>query len=172
MSSTLYLRQRLIDIARGEVGVVETPPNSNTGKRVLDYQRATDLAGTGWPWCAAFVCWCIREWLKDVDVLRALKMTAAQAEAWRPKTAAAFGFHDWAEKNGLLVMNDSMNNTLHTGDIMTFDMSHVGFVADDNGPYVSTIEGNTSSSGSRDGGGVFAKSRHRSEAKRFVRILQ
>lgn len=171
-STTFYLRQRLIDIARREVGTTESPPGSNSGARIVQYQRATDLGGTGWPWCAAFVCWCVREWLKDADVRVALKLkTPAAAEKWRPKTAAAFGFHTWAEDRGLLVMSDSSSNILHTGDLMTFDMSHIGLVVDDTGDTISTIEGNTSTAGSRDGGGVFAKTRHRSEARHFIRLL-
>lgn len=169
--STLHIRQRLVDIARKEVGVVEVPRNSNTGKRVREYQAATNLGGTGWPYCAAFVCWCVREWLKLPEVRDALKLTVSGAEKWRPKTAAAFGFHTWAEQRGLLVMDDGFSNTLHTADIMTFDMSHCGIVEDDKGPYVYTVEGNTSSAGSRDGGGVFAKTRNRTEARKFIRML-
>lgn len=172
MSTTFELRMKLVDIARAEVGVVEVPKDSNKGSRVQQYQRATNLGGTGWPYCAAFVCWCVKEWLRDGAVRKALNLrTLAAAEAWRPKTAAAFGFHTWAADKGLLIMSDSMDHTLHTADIMTFDMSHVGLVTDDTGAYVSTIEGNTGASGSRDGGGVWAKTRHRSEARKFIRML-
>ena len=72
--STLLIRQKLINIAHAEIGTVETPPGSNKGKRVREYQSTCTLAEetpTGWPWCAAFVCWCIREWLKDKEVLDA-----------------------------------------------------------------------------------------------------
>lgn len=174
--STLPLRQRLITIAQVEVGVVESPKNSNRGKRVGEYQRATNLEGTGWPYCAAFVCWCIREWIKDGEVRAALGLkTVADAEAWRPKTAAAFGFHEWAASKKLLIMDDSPDHVLHTGDVMTFDMSHVGIVTDDfvkgGKSYVRTIEGNTGNTDGNDGGGVFAKIRNRSEARKFIRIL-
>lgn len=173
--SSYPLRQKLIDIARKEIGTVETPPNSNRGPRVQQYQSACDYskeARTGWKWCAAFVCWTIKEWLKDPAVRDALKLrTAAEVEAWRPRTAAAYGFHDWAEQRGLLVMDDSPDHVLHTADIVTFDMSHIGIVANDEGPLIYTIEGNTDSAGSRDGGGVFAKTRQRSFARKFIRIL-
>ncbi len=176
MHSTLILRQELISIAAHEVGTVEIPRNSNSGKRVIEYQRATNLGGTGWPYCAAFVCWCIREWLKDSAVRDALKLTKAGAEAWRPKTAAAFGFHDWAEKNGLLVMSDNPSHVLHTADLATFDFSHIGIVRDDFDKagisYIVTIDGNTSpESGNNEGGGVFQRTRQRSLAKKFIRML-
>ena len=42
--STLPVRQKLIEIARREVGVREV--GRNTGKRVREYQAATNLEGT------------------------------------------------------------------------------------------------------------------------------
>ncbi len=170
--STLPVRQKLIDIARKEVGTLER--GRNTGKRVREYQASTTLAkeqATGWAWCAAFVCWCIREWGKDPLVLASLSKTPAQFEAWRPKTAAAFGLEDWGSYKGLTVLNANDRPTLRTGDIITFDMSHVGIVADDKDGVIYTIEGNTGPSGGRDGDGVWSKTRNFKEARRFVRIL-
>jgi hypothetical protein len=168
--STLPIRQKLIDIARREVGVKEV--GRNTGKRVREYQAATNLEGTGWPWCAAFVCWCVREWGKDKDVLAALKMTPAQFDKWRPRTAAAFGLEDWARKKGLEVLDADDKPNLRTGDILTFDTSHTGFVADDAKGVIQTIEGNTGASGGRDGDGVWDKSRNFKESRKFIRLLQ
>ena len=48
-------------VAAGEIGTREIPAHSNTGPRVREYQQATWLPGTNWPWCAAFVCWCYRQ---------------------------------------------------------------------------------------------------------------
>lgn len=172
--STLPIRQKLIAIARAEVGVVEQPKNSNTGKRVREYQRATNLEGTGWPYCAAFVCWCVREWGKLSEVRDALKMTAPQFEVWRPKTAAAYGFDDWAKSKKLLVINENAQPGVHilrTADIVNYDFSHVGLVVTDVGNILKTIEGNTDEAGSREGGGVYAKTRARSLARRFIRLL-
>lgn len=172
--STYPIRQKLIDIAAAEVGVVETPKNSNTGKRILEYQRATTLEGTGWPYCAAFVCWCVREWGKLSEVRDALKMSKTEFENWRPKTAAAYGFHNWAEKRGLLIMDENEHPgqaTLHTGDVVTFDFSHIGIVKTDYESTILTVEGNTDLAGSREGGGVFAKTRNRSSARKFIRLL-
>lgn len=47
----------VIRVATQEVGVEEDPIGSNTGPRVRDFQAATSLPGTGWPWCGAFVQW-------------------------------------------------------------------------------------------------------------------
>ena len=167
--STLPVRQKLIEIARREVGVREV--GRNTGKRVREYQAATNLDGTGWPWCAAFVCWCIREWGQDKEVLAALKLTPAGFEKWRPKTAAAFGLEDWAKKRGLQVMFADDIPSLRTGDIVTFDQSHTGLVADDARGVIKTIEGNTGASGGREGDGVWDKSRGFKESRKFIRLL-
>jgi hypothetical protein len=170
--STLPVRQKLIEIARREVGVREVGRNS--GKRVREYQAACDLAKeqpTGWPWCAAFVCWCIQEWGKDKEVLAALKLTAAQFEKWRPKTAAAFGLEDWAKKRGLQVLFADDIPSLRTGDIVTFDMSHTGLVVDDARGVIKSIEGNTGASGGREGDGVWDKSRNFKESRKFIRLL-
>ncbi len=48
----------VVKVALAEVGVTEVPLGSNTGPRVQQYQAATDLGGTGWPWCSAFIEWC------------------------------------------------------------------------------------------------------------------
>ncbi len=170
--STLAVRQKLVEIARREVGTLER--GRNTGPRVRQYQATTTLAKenpTGWPWCAAFVCWCIKEWGKLPDVLDALKKSPTQFEAWRPKTAAAFGFEDWGRKKGLAVFDADPNPILRNGDIITFDMSHVGIVADDRLATIYTIEGNTGPSGGRDGDGVWDKIRNFKEARAFIRIL-
>lgn len=168
-SSSLPIRQKLIDIAAAEIGTTET--GRNTGKRIIEYQRATTLTGTGWPYCAAFVCWCIRQWGKDQQVLAHLQKTPAEFEAWRPKTAAAFGFEDWAHQRRLQTFDDNPSHQLRSGDLIVFDMSHIGLVTGDRGDQLQTIEGNTGATGSRDGEGVWSKTRHRREARTFIRIL-
>lgn len=168
--STYPLRKRLIDIAEAEIGTVEYG-TSNTGKRVVQYQASTDLGGTGWPWCAAFVCWCIRRWLDDEEVRDALKIKLDIVDTWRPRTAAAFGFHEWARTRRLLIMDDNPAHVLHTADLVTYDFSHIGIVKDDRDDLIYTIEGNTDGQGGRDGGGVWAKTRPRSMARRFIRML-
>lgn len=56
----MLLGEKVAKIALGEVGVSEHPPGSNSGTKVRSYQMATDLGGTGWPWCGAFVAWCYK----------------------------------------------------------------------------------------------------------------
>jgi hypothetical protein len=51
------LAERILRVAEAEIGTVEAPPGSNRGREVGEYQASTYLAGTGWAWCGAFVCW-------------------------------------------------------------------------------------------------------------------
>ncbi len=171
--STYHLRKKLVDIARADVGRVEA--SRNRADWIQKYWPATSYAegyANREPYCAAAVCYWVQQWLKDAEVAAALGKTPAQLEQWRCKSAAAFGWIDWANKRGVESFNDSQEHALHTGDIMVFDMSHIGIVTDDNGKtLVYTIEANTGATGGRDGDGCFAKTRQRSLARRFLRIL-
>ena len=51
-------RDRVLEVARGELGVTEAPPGSNRGQRVEKYQAITTVPGTGWPYCMAWIVWC------------------------------------------------------------------------------------------------------------------
>ena len=170
--STISLRRRFIEIARRDVGTVET--SRNHGPAIAKFWPATSYSigyAERQPYCAAAMCYWLQEWLKDADVLAALKMTPIQAERWRCKSPAAFGWTTWAREKGLLVMDDSMDHTLHSADIMVFDMSHIGLVFDDYGNRVKTIEANTGAAGGRDGEGIYGKDRPREIARNFIRLM-
>lgn len=170
--STLDIRNRFVEIARRDVGKMES--SRNRGPAIAKFWTATTYPegySNREPYCAAAMCYWLREWLKDPEVLAALKMTATQAEAWRCKSARAFDWMGWAEKKGLLVMGDSMSHTLHTADIMVFDISHIGLVFDDYKDRVKTIEANTGPVNQRDGEGIFEKDRPREMARCFIRLL-
>lgn len=172
--TTYPLRARLLDIARRDVGQIET--SRNRGPAIKKYWPATNYPD-GYqnrePYCAAACCYWLREWLRDPEVLEALKMTAPQAEKWRCKSPSAFAWLDWARSKKLLIFGDSITHTLHTADIMVFDMSHIGIVDTDSTlrKVIYTIEANTGATGGRDGDGIWQKTRSRSLARSFIRIL-
>lgn len=174
--STYHLRKRLIEIASRDVGQMET--SRNQGPAIKKFWPATsypDGYKKRQPYCAAACAYWVREWLKDPEVAVAVceqyGILPRNLESWRCKSAAAFGWLDWAKRREVPTLSDSILNTLHTGDIMVFDMSHIGIVADDSKQIVYTIEANTGASGGRDGDGIFQKSRHRPLARAFIRIL-
>jgi hypothetical protein len=59
--------EKLIAIAAAQVGTKEVGGN-NCGQQIREFQSATDFSPGPWAWCAAFVDWCIREWLKDAKI--------------------------------------------------------------------------------------------------------
>jgi hypothetical protein len=156
--------QKMIVLAREEIGVSEVD-GSNCGPRVDQYKAATWLdADKGWPWCAAFLCWLLREATQDEDV--AFK---------RPQTAGAWDFENWAKKevaNGVDLRKPT-NEDIKAGDIVIFTFSHIALAVKDidSSGYVITIEGNTNGAGSREGGSVLEKKRHVSKIRSRIRIL-
>lgn len=165
---------KLIEIALAEVGTIEVGGN-NVGQRIAEYQAATWLEPAAWPWCAAFTCWVLREWLKDPEVLAALKNTVnpnLKPNQWRCKDASAFGWIKWAKKNGLQILTE--NDLAKAGDFVVFDFSHIGIVIEDQHTgYIKTVEGNTNGDGARDsesGDGVWVKTRKSGLIRSLIRI--
>lgn len=160
------LAPKIVEIALKEVGVEEVE-GTNCGPRVNQYKAATNLPPEEpWPWCAAFVCWVVREAMKATGI----KETATFK---RPTTAGAWNLENWSLKQD----NSTQTRKPHRGDIkpgdiVVFTFSHVGFAVgepDEEG-YVSTLEGNTDTAGSREGGGVFRKRRKLSSIRSRIRF--
>ena len=171
--SNLAIRQQLVEIARRDVGKVEA--TRNRAPWIAKYWEATTLPNghaDRQPYCAAAVAWWVREWLRLPEVLTALKMTPAQSERWRCKSARAFDWLDWAAKRGLEVLSDRPTERLRVGDVMVFDISHIAVVKDDDARGVYTIEANTGNGSVRDGDGCFERVRTRSQARAFIRLIE
>jgi hypothetical protein len=171
--SNLAIRQQLVEIARRDVGKVET--TRNRAPWIAKYWEATTLPNghtDRQPYCAAAVAWWVREWLKMPEVLAAMKMTPAGAERWRCKSPAAFAWLDWANARRLEVLSDRPTERLRVGDLMVFDISHIGIVRDDDSKGVYTIEANTGNGSIRDGDGCFERVRQRAQARAFIRLIE
>jgi len=162
----MKLSEAIVQIATEEIGVTEVN-GTNCGPRVDEYKAATWLnPKLGWPWCAAFVCWCFREAL----ALSGVKETKTFK---RPRTAGAWDFENWS-----LAQDDTTNtrkphkNDIQAGDIVIFTFSHIGIAisAPDKNGNVRIIEGNTDGAGSREGGAVLRKTRHVSRIRSRIRI--
>tara|TARA_R110002110_G_scaffold190732_2_gene398925 strand:- start:7049 stop:7684 length:636 start_codon:yes stop_codon:yes gene_type:complete len=159
------LAEIMVALAHKEVGVEEIN-GSNKGPRVNQYKSATWLdSQTGWPWCAAFICWLYRE---------AMERTDANYSFLRPRTAGAWDFENWSKNQDASVhLAKPHKGDIQAGDVVCFTFSHIGLAigSPDSNGYVKTIEGNTDSSGSREGGGVFEKRRHISKIRSRIRTL-
>jgi hypothetical protein len=138
-------RADFIEVARGELGVIEGPKDNET--KYGAFTKANFL-----PWCGSFVNWCANEvGLKIPNVVSTYK----GAEAFIKKG-------QWEKVD---------EATPLPGDIVFFDfpndnlsrISHVGIVVKDNGDgTVTCIEGNTSpdkKGDQRNGGQVCRKIR-------------
>jgi hypothetical protein len=161
-TSDSSIPEKMITLAREQIGVSEVD-GSNCGPMVDKYKAATWLDPTkGWPWCAAFICWLIKESIKDEKV-----------SFKRPETAAAWDFENWANKQQGVELRKPTNHDIKAGDIVIFTFSHIGLAVKDMdlGGYVTTIEGNTNGEGSREGGSVLEKKRHVSKIRSRIRIL-
>jgi cell wall-associated NlpC family hydrolase len=110
------------------------------------------------------------EWLTDAEAVKWLGLKVRTPEEWRPKTALAWGFLNWAKDrpNTTEVLMPSAK--AQAGDIVMFTFSHVGIVISDNGRTIQTVEGNTNEEGSREGDGVYYRTRNKSLVRRYVRI--
>lgn len=149
------LSELLVKHALAEVGVEEHPRGSNRGPRVDDYQRATWLEQKDWgAWCAAFVCFCMREAMREGESL------GATYTLHRPQTAGAYDFQNWSlRQDDSTQTKINPDNDIKRGDIVIFTFSHIGIAASgvNEGGHFDTIEGNTNDDGSREGYAVCHK---------------
>lgn len=112
-------------------------------------------------WCAVFITWCF----KQVGIISRLDglTNKAGCEPWR-RWAVANGYWSTTPKVGAIVLFD-WNPA--TGD----GADHIGVVEKVNASSITTIEGNTSKSGSQDNGGkVLRKTRYPSQIMGYVYV--
>lgn len=137
--------EQVLAIARRELGVKESPANSNRVKYNTWYY-GREVSGSAYPWCMAFVQWVFY-----------------QAGVPLPlRTASCGALMNAAKKTGRWVTKD-----FRPGDVVVYDF-HGGGAADHTGVVekaapagVVAIEGNTSRTGSQSNGGmVCRKTRH------------
>ena len=135
---------KVIETARAELGVTESPPGSNRVKYWGDY----DPKMQGQPWCVAFLWWVFN--------------SAGERMAFfgGGKTASCSMLLRWYREQGLTVPVSEVQ----VGDIVLLNFNgkstadHCGLVVGKGVEnfylFVKTIEGNTSSGGSQDNGGA------------------
>lgn len=143
------LAQALSQVGVREVGV-------NRGERVDAYLRKTGVP-LGQPWCAAFVWWCF------VRTYESLEGTPPI-----PRTARCETLRLWAKRQGKL------HSTPRRGDLFLIlnasgKATHTGFVLATADRLFTTVEGNTNSGGSREGDGVYKRTRTIGARTRFIR---
>ncbi|UHG93287.1 CHAP domain-containing protein [Spirosoma oryzicola] len=149
------LINKALAVAASQVGVTEKPLNSNRGPQVDLYLQSVGIYGPA-SWCAAFVHWCFLQAAKELGIDNPLVKTGGCWDHWRKceskgakrYTAAQVAKNPKLLKPGLLFVMDFGKGAGHTGFVLAID-----------GKRIVTIEGNTNTDGSRNGIGVFKRSR-------------
>ena len=143
----------LLDIARKQIGVKESPPSSNN-VRYNTWYYGREVSGSAYPWCAVFAAWVFY-----------------QAKVKLPiRTASCGALMRAAQSAGQWVTGD-----YRPGDVVIYDFpggaktDHCGIVESVDGTYISAIEGNTSSASDADGGAVERRARKFSQIVGAVR---
>lgn len=149
---TSPLLTQVLIIAHHEIGVVETPPGSNSGPVVNQYLSSVKLK-PGAPWCAAFVYWCFEQASTRLNRINPLPRSGSCLYHWRKTkgskitTAEAIGNPSLIAPGCVFIIN------LGKGK------GHMGIVVSVQDDCIHTIEGNTNTSHSANGIGVFALER-------------
>jgi hypothetical protein len=161
----MSLASTIVRLAKAEVGVEEVD-GTNCGPRVNLYKAATNLSPSeSWPWCAAFV---------DFIVDQAMRTNGGAFTFKRPTTAGAWDLENWSLAQDASIQTKRNPDTdIKAGDIVIFKFSHVGIAVSNafkDTMVVDTVEGNTDKAGSREGGGVFSKTRKLSQIKTRIRF--
>lgn len=157
------VRDAALNRACSQIGVSESPPNSNVVK-------FSDWYGMIGPWCAMFVTWCFEYGADDLRV-DSPPFVKGSRYAYVPYIVADARAH----KYGLSTTDDPV-----PGDLVCYDWQsngepdHIGvFERWQGGGDFSAIEGNTSTSDNSNGGQVMRRVRNRSgQGTVFVRVAE
>jgi hypothetical protein len=150
------LAQVLVTASAEEAREVrEVPPNSNRGPQVDVYLRRAGVS-PGLSWCCAFVYYCFDEAASGIGVPNPMVRTAGCLDHWSraPGQGAQRIQAAQAVRNPDLVRSGMVFIMDHGGGL-----GHTGLVESVQGGLITTIEGNTNTALSREGGGVYRLTR-------------
>ena len=144
--------EKLLDLARGEIGITESPAGSNKVKYNTAYY-GSEVSGSAYPWCVAFIWWLFKQ------------AGASELFYGGKKTASCTVLNTYHQGQGQGVSGD-----YQPGDIIFFNFSggsstdHVGICESWNGTAITTIDGNTGTGNEANGGAVMRRERN----KRYI----
>ena len=140
--------KKILDVTRSQVGVREGRLSSGSWNNQVKYNDwYVEVTGHNWfrnaAWCAIFVSWVAAQAGVSTDVI--------------PRHAGTPAGLEWFKKRGLV----SQGRDPRPGDVFYVYyksqgmVGHVGFVESVANGWVTTIEGNTNTTGSSQGNGVY-----------------
>jgi len=140
--------EKLISIAKKEVGVTESPAGSNKVKYNTWYY-GREVSGSNYSWCAVFQNWIFQQaGLSDLFY-------------GGGKTASCTTLRDFYKSKEQLVTSD-----YKPGDLVFLHFKkagiceHIGLIVGVSGTTLTTIEGNTGSTSDANGGAVMTRTRY------------
>ena len=139
--------QKILELARQELGTTELPAGSNRVKYNTDYY-SREVSGSSYPWCCVFLWWLFRQ-------------AGAQELFYDGKKTA----YCPALLSHYRLEQQTVAGPYEPGDIIFFNFSggtgasHVGLLERDHGQTVTTIDGNTGSGDEANGGAVMRRTR-------------
>jgi hypothetical protein len=144
-----------LKVATSQDGVRESPGTPNRGPQVDRYVTSVGLnPANGYSWCQAFVYWCFDQAAATLAVANPCVKTAGVLDHWARSppddriAAAAAADDPTLIRPGAVFIIDHGGGKGHAGLV-------TGVVSGE----IATIEGNTNEAGSRDGDGVYEKTR-------------
>lgn len=138
----------LLRIAEQQIGVCESPPNSNN-VRYNTWYYGREVMGSAYPWCMVFCQW-----------------VYTQADIKLPvRTASCTTLMDYAKNQKSFV-----SSNYQPGDLLLFNFdgkktvaTHCGILEFTNGINIKSIEGNTATANDTNGGTVMLRDRTTSQ---------
>lgn len=133
----ITLADRVLSIARSQLGCAEQPRGSNWGPSVHGYLASV---GINFPaaWCMAFCYWCVEKACREAGVDNPLHRTGGVMAQWNAMRGTPHRVSK-PRRGDLFVMSFGRG------------LGHVGFVERVEGDRIATIEGNSNDEGSREG---------------------
>ena len=131
---------KILDIARAELGTKENPARSNKVKYNTWYY-GREVSGSAYPWCMVFVQWVFNH--------------AGARELLPIRTASCGTLMNYAQRAG-----EWVTGNYRPGDVVIYDFpggaatDHTGIIESATATTVTAIEGNTSKNNASDGGEV------------------
>lgn len=152
----MTLRDKVLEIARKEIGKMESPKGSNWGADVKKYLASVGSDNPA-PWCMAFVYWCVDEACKELGLKNPLFKTPSVM--WQHKQSKdKIGKRANPQPGDIFIMQFSLGK------------GHTGFVDTIENDTIHTIEGNSNEDGSREGYEVCAHARHTNKIFAYLKL--
>lgn len=136
---------QLLSIAEKQIGVAESPPNSNN-VRYNTWYYGREVSGSAYPWCMVFCQWVFNQAKVAVPI----------------RTASCTAMYDAAKKHNRYVNKYH----LQPGDLVLYSFGrttntsdHCGIIKSVDGIKIEAIEGNTTTTNDTNGGTVMLRTR-------------